>query len=358
VRQQPNSRFFKKPAALVNPPLQKPQSLSAVINKNRLENEIRGRNRSDNTQIEAKICDVSKAFKAKDLDYPQLVWLNNSIIKYGGRNLMAVRRESYPYWRNSVIGLCECDDSWNIRPKTGKILDLPGRRENSEAEDGRLLIHEDRLYLVYTDNRGQFLARLNSDLIPTWIQKFYSVEGLKITSQEKNWAFFSHWTGLYCIYSIDPHVVLKYDKSALKVFCHGTWPFDWNYGSPRGGVVSVPHKKMYWHWFHSSHSMQIGTDDCRWRGSKRYHLGVYVFDNKPPFSPIGYSKFPLLSGADHEEKHLPGVDRPSEHAVVFCCGAVRDELNSGWWISYGENDMRCKVAHVPDSVVMANFVFK
>lgn len=319
-----------------------------------LEDKIRRCDLTPDQRIQSKVCDVESAIKLKTRPNG-LVWLNNAICEFAGKKLMVARMEHYPYWRKSLIGIMQCDDTWDIKPKSGKLLDVPGRLGRTQAEDPRLLVHDGELLMPYTDNRRQWLARLNSKLEPTVIHTFFTAAGLPLAVQEKNWSFFSHWSGLYCVYSIVPHIVLKYGKSALTVCSNETWTLPWPYGHPRGGASCVLHDGLYWHWFHSSHNMAFGQDDCRWQNSRRYHVGVYAFNSKPPFRPVAYTQYPILSGFDSERESLPGVNRPSEHSVVFCCGAIRNPTS--WVLSYGENDMRCRIATVPDEVLKEKLIW-
>jgi len=277
------------------------------------------------------------------------VWLNNAIAVYRGRRLMTYRSEHQPYWQHSQIGICECYDNWVPVPKTAKTFACP------RAEDARLFVHEGDLYMPYTDNKFQLLSKLRDDLAIDWIRQFTEVPGVVLQAQEKNWSFFSHWSGIHAVYSINPHSVLAYRDGQLRLCAEQAWTFHWPYGELRGGAPPVLFQGLYWHWFHSSHRMAFGRDDCRWNLSRRYHVGVYAFEAKPPFRPVACVRWPVISGADRERRSMPGINRPSEHAVVFPCGAVRTE--TGWWLSYGENDIRCCVAFVPDSVVFETLIW-
>ena len=75
--------------------------------------------------------------------------------------------------------------------------------------------------------------------------------------------------------------------------------------------------------------------------SRRYHMGCYTFDAKPPFALKRYTQLPILSGSQHDRFAHP------KPLVVFPCGAcLRDGV---WQISMGVNDLDCALMEIPHS---------
>lgn len=241
----------------------------------------------------------------------------------------------------SRIAACTLDDSWNPQVGSNRCLALTSQYDGWSIEDPRLFSVKDSAYISYTDGRRMALARLDSDFSvdDTW----YCETDFKLQSVEKNWIFFAHKEKIKALYNLQPHVVLSVDFDNERPFCSRQfvtdWPFNWPYGTPRGGATPVLHGGYYWHFFHS----HVESDNVR-----KYYAGVYVFESEPPFRPLAIRKEPILTGS---AENLPAG---SPHQVVFPNGVLRG--NSCWHLAFGRNDLDCCIAHIPDSEIALSWL--
>jgi len=152
---------------------------------------------------------------------------------------------------------------------------------------------------------------------------------------EKNWVWFYHDDGLHLIYMTAPHTVVPFNKfmEAGKPYVTQEINPLWMHGAPRGGTPPVRIEDEYWSFFHSS---------TPWVGTKRrYHMGAYAFEAKPPFRITKMSSLPLLSGS---RKDVWFENKP---LVVFPNGAL---LKDGvWTVVLGVNDLASAWIDIPHS---------
>lgn len=155
---------------------------------------------------------------------------------------------------------------------------------------------------------------------------------------EKNWLWFVHDDKPHLLYQAFPHTVAEFDWK----FQHSkTWETKpqrmiWQWGTIRGGTPPILVEGAYWTFYHSSVDYApapIGG------GVRRYHMGAYRFEAKPPFRITGYTPEPLLSGSCHDRWN------EGKPFVVFPCGAVH--RNGEWFVTLGVNDLDCAWIFIP-----------
>lgn len=151
---------------------------------------------------------------------------------------------------------------------------------------------------------------------------------------EKNWLWFFHDGQPHMVYMTHPHSVVRFDWNFRVVDEYHTMPsnLNWNFGQMRGGTPPVLVDGEYWTFFHSS---------LEWReqGSRRYHMGAYTFENKPPFKIKRYTQLPILSGSSQDRWAHP------KPVVVFPGGAL---IAKGiWTVTFGVNDLNCGLIEIP-----------
>lgn len=170
----------------------------------------------------------------------------------------------------------------------------------------------------------------------------YGKNGASVFDQkgdEKNWIWFSHDGELHLIYMTQPHMVVRWDEAMRPVEEYEThfWHPDWKHGLPRGGTNPVRVGNQYVAFFHSS---------TEWRnGKRRYHMGAYTFEARPPFRVTSVTPKPLLSGS---------IDDPwaeGKPLCVFPCAALHEF--GVWTVSLGVNDLTSARATLTDAVLMA-----
>ncbi len=203
-------------------------------------------------------------------------------------------------------------------------------------EDARVFAHDGRNWLAFTEgfyDRKPFLAfQQLARLGPDWQPE------LKITipfggnggrRSEKNWQFFSHEGKLHFVYSIVPHIVVELDAAFKPVKEYRSdIPLNWPWGDVlRGGTPPIRHQGVYITFFHS-HTEHRAAD-------RRYAMGAYVFDSKPPFGIRAISG--ALLRASDQDKVIPNPSVPDWNPlVVFPVGAWQDD--GGFNVSIGVND--------------------
>lgn len=208
-------------------------------------------------------------------------------------------------------------------------LDHPGAAGG--REDPRFFVHNDALHVsfvgVETGDHGVrtnvLYARLGDDLE---VEAVFDPHYRDRNYWEKNWSFFSSGGELYAVYGVTPHRVLKIAGDHAESVAV-TRPYaKWAGGEIRGGASPVLHAGMWWHFTHSSESVGApgGAND------RRYSVGVYAFEAKPPFRIVGMAEEPILLA---DEASRPGGFSKS---VIFPCGAVRKD--AGWLVTSGVHD--------------------
>ena len=275
-------------------------------------------------------------------------WLNNSIIRWQGKLLMAYRMECFPFWRNGRTGMCELTEEFDPIPGTASVLPVPGRLAYGESEDPRFVVLNGRLHLAYNNGCRQHLSCFNEDLsIGPTVQIGAT---FPLAKREKNWSFFSHDSHVYAVYSCSPHHVVRIFTNVADPASKEPWPFEWPFGIPRGGASPVLHDGLWYHFFHSAVNRLTGATDEKWLNPRRYFMGLYTFEDRPPFRPVECTRLPLLCG-ENNPPWPPTRNRwPSNHLVVFPSGAYRNDANDGWIVSAGINDCYSSVITIPDRV--------
>lgn len=251
---------------------------------------------------------------------------NPSVIKYGGRWVMAYRTG----WAGSRIAVCEID------PENGIVgpsvpLDLRHPRAAVGAEDPRLFVFRGQLHLSFTAFDGQrpsvLYAPLNGLKVDRVIEPHYAAR----RAWEKNWAFFEGIDNqLYCVYSIDPvHTVLRVDGDRVAVAGQTDSPVvGWVGGHLRGGAPPVLVDGEWWHWFHGA------LDDGE--PNRRYSVGLYAFDPEPPFKLRRWLTHPVAWASENDFAASGNYCR-----VAFPGGAVLDR--GRWHVAVGVHDRWCEM---------------
>lgn len=156
------------------------------------------------------------------------------------------------------------------------------------------------------------------------------------TDNEKNWVWFEHDGMLCMIYNTEPHQVVHWIGDQVHVEFEQDMP-EWEWGHKRGGTPPIRIGDEYLCFFHSS---------TKWTETRRrYHMGAYTFEAKPPFKPLRCTTKPLLSGS-REDPWADGLP-----LVVFPCGSIyRDNK---WLVTMGVNDFCSAWMEIPHSELEA-----
>lgn len=280
-------------------------------------------------------------------------WFNCSFIEYKGKTYFAYRLEGKPFCVNIKIGLCLLDEFYNPIQNSNVLLDLHADlhaphgktyAKNFHVEDPRLFIHNDDLYLSYTDGYQMAQAKINPETLQA-VESFY-IDKSGLQQTEKNWVFFSHDKQLYSVYNTAPHEIFAMDGAKWNRLYVHDWNPEWKYGTIRGGTPPVKVGDRYYSFFHSA----VGVKHRGIEG-RQYFMGAYSFEARPPFRPLSITKEPLLVG-EWVDDMIPRLSNAI--FVVFPSGAIRK--NNGWLISFGYNDYRCRFIELLDSDLKNNMV--
>jgi predicted GH43/DUF377 family glycosyl hydrolase len=271
-------------------------------------------------------------------------WYNCSLLDYKGNTYFAYRMDGPPFCTRMKIGLCLVDEHLQPITATNKVLELVTRRrpfdDNYHAEDPRLFIHNDELYLSYVDGYQMAQAKINPETL-TATESFY-IDKPDASKTEKNWTFFSHEGKLYSIYNTCPHTIFEMNGFTWNQVYQTPFDHNWKYGELRGGTSPIPYGENYLCFFHSALTLpQI-------KEGRQYFCGAYIFEGKPPFRPLYISKQPFFCG-----EYTNNAARLSNKIyVVFPSGVVK--RNDSFFVSFGYNDLESRYVEIPEQMLLNN----
>lgn len=280
-------------------------------------------------------------------------WLNCSFLQFKGKTYFAYRMEMYPFCTRMRIALCLLDDNLqpiretNTLPNLYTNLDL--RIDNQRhlfkngfhAEDPRLFIYNDELYLSYTDGYQMAQAKINPASLQA--EESFYIDKPDKKRTEKNWTFFDHQGKLLCVYQIAPHTIFEMNRANYSKVFETNFEHGWKWGIPRGGTSPVKHGDNYISFFHSAKDLP--------GGHRQYFMGAYIFEGKPPFKPLYISKEPIIAG-EYQDDSMRRLS--TKIYVVFPNGLIRKD--NSWLVSFGYNDVSCRYIEIEDSLLKENLV--
>jgi predicted GH43/DUF377 family glycosyl hydrolase len=275
---------------------------------------------------------------------------NPSIIRWNGQLLMSFRNTPDPKQKyNSEIGVVRLDEKFNAISEP-QILDLRPSHVSpnipSRAEDGRLIIVGETLYLIYDDCCDPIISRkgfrvyvaeldIIDDLIfPTKIEALLYFEGESSNIREKGWTPFDYNNQLFLIYSIAPNRVFEYlqGSQGCAAFAESVPSIYWEWGILRGGTAAAKMDSFYLSFFHSSVNMT--TVHSGGKEALHYFMGAYTFSSKPPFQLLSISPMPIIGKNFYHGKTY----KPYHHPVcaIFPAGYIcnHDKI----FVFYGRQD--------------------
>lgn len=248
---------------------------------------------------------------------------NGSLISYKGKQILAFRKDKKPFGTSSKIFICELE---NFKQKD-KAKELIGLHCNAGKgfEDPRLLIVDDRLCLVYNDNKNQYEVKLDDDynVLSCKKQDFKQLTNVG-DGREKNISPFYN-KGLKYIYkAFGEHQI--FDEKL-----HKGKSINCDYGKISGGTPAIKIGDKFYTVFHTTLNVE-GFQHFR-----QYTMGVYEFDEN--YDITGISK-PLLIApfTDSWDRMYANV------FVVFPVGLYAE--NGEVFISFGYQDNEIRVLKI------------
>lgn len=225
------------------------------------------------------------------------------------------------------------------------------------CEDARTIVYKDKLMLVCNSSSGenclrkmmimeldlQELNEIKLQYVPIFGEKRTMVREimpsryseLKIRfdqdKNQKNWMPFIFNDDLYFVYSVQPHIILKYheDGTCNKIYETSNDSVPKNL---RGGTSIVKTSSHYY----------LGLLHVR-EADHRYVTYMYAFDSSPPFGIAKISKPFVFGEGDIRTKRIQfasGLEMVNEHGVNYL------------YITYGEDDCRAKLCKIKETDAM------
>ncbi len=235
----------------------------------------------------------------------------------------------------------------NVPWLTHKEVPLPMATAGDNFEDPRAIVHRGEIYISYCNvingHYGhQAICRIGDKkaIRPQFGNNMPCPT--KNLGHEKNWIWFSHDDQLHFIYNSMPHMVvsIKDDGAIDKVFMlpkQVAKVKEWKFGQHRGGTPPIKVGDEYFCFFHSSLPIH---------GSRRYYMGAYAFEAKPPFKITRVTKKPILEGS------LNDIKTTASPPVVFPCGSQFE--NGEWLVVGGMNDVKCFWIRIPHDNLLSS----
>lgn len=290
---------------------------------------------------------------------------NPSIIRWKGFLLMSFRIVPDPKFSFlSWIGLLQLDDQFQ---PLGKPILLNLRNQSlipSRAEDARLVVVGQSLYMVYSDNAERtihkkgfrvYVAELiykDGSIVVKQPECVSSFEGESEFKREKNWVPFDHQGELLLAYSLTPHRIFKYMKGKGK--CETLFETEssvsWEWGELRGGTPALLQENDYLAFFHSSKEMV--SIHSKGKKIRHYFVGAYTFSSKPPFELKQISSFPIVNKGFYQGEYYQPFWKPAR--IIFPGGILVEDQEI--WIAYGREDHEIWIAKIDKDKLLKSLI--
>lgn len=270
------------------------------------------------------------------------------IFKADGQNWMTYRHEQGEFNKNTRVAICECDENWNPKILTSRILGIPRVKipgGDEVVEDCRAVrVGLGSEHVLFNVSNRETIGIFGGDGFVNWI-------GIPDKQPiEKNWQFFelfesgdSFLRKLFAvrwikgkqgheIYAIDR------DKWTAELMHTDPTPWDWAWGVIHGGTSPVLYGNMFISMFHSytiGFPPFDGKAEAKEQVSNKevkvYFGAPYAFDAFPPFKIRLIPKYPML----WPQLHTPENRSPNGHYVVFPTGLLFED--NRWICTYGDD---------------------
>lgn len=292
---------------------------------------------------------------------------NASIVRWNGSLLMSFRTIPDPKSAfTCYMGVVWLDDDFNIISEP-QLLDFRNEYicSPSRAEDGRLLVVNDHLYIVYDDNIDMNITKggfrvfvaelvLEGPIIAVKnIECLSKFEGESPDRREKAWVPFDYCGNLLLAYSLNPHLIFypMLGTGECVTLTSNEAEIPWIWGELRGGTQGYQiDDGRYLSFFHSSTLMQ--TAHSNGKMILHYFIGAYTFCTEPPFAITHISPEPIIGKHFYNGPIYKHYWKPIR--AVFPCGFIFDD--NYIWISYGRDDHEIWIVKIDKEGLLQSLV--
>jgi predicted GH43/DUF377 family glycosyl hydrolase len=295
--------------------------------------------------------DVVTSTKRIRLKEFSTIW-NPSIVKVKHGFLLSFRyclAPTYPWI--SYVGVVFLNDK--LEPiSTPQLLNTRDEASitSSQAEDARLVVFNNEIYLLYNDNvevenpnytvdrRDMYISKLSIHKHKVTLEKplkLFHTEKYHQIRLQKNWVPFE-WKGhLMLSYSLNPHEVVypNLKTGECPSFCETAFESHWRWGGWRGGTPAQLVDGEYLAFFHSPNV--TATEASKGILMYHYFMGAYTFSRDPPFSIHATSKEPIIAKEFYTQSSY-------DKRIIFPGGFVI--VGSSIYLAYGKDDSEVWIA--------------
>jgi len=248
--------------------------------------------------------------------------------------------EDFEFWegaKRSQLWVAELGT--DLQPVASRRIDLPF----VDCEDPSVVVGDGRVYVFFTRHDGFVTPPTYDPMVAVCDSEWRVLECHKITLEgrlrvEKNWQFF-YDNGWKCVYTMQPWQVAEFDENWRGRIVHKAYAkLPWQFGELRGGASPVRADGSMWSWFHSAYYPAGDPGHDYRKGVRVYVGGLLRFRATPPYDPLGISTVPAMW------PDLLDAGWVKHARVVFPRGALFNESDRHWLVSYGYNDKELRVA--------------
>lgn len=272
---------------------------------------------------------------------------NPCIVSWQGKILMCFRSYDPETASTDGIFFVWLDKDFNLTSeptalkRIGEVAVDPSR-----AQDPRLIVVNEHLYLVYSNTYpepintsrmivGEIEEDADNGFRISFPSNLLQYQGQIQSRKEKNWVPFVYENQLFLAYSLQPHRILMpiLETTSCIPICSTIGTIEWKWGYLFGGTPALRVGDSYLSFFHSNKVMStVHSND---RMMNHYFMGAYTFDAKYPFAINAISPQPIVAKTFYEGEMYEGKTwKPLR--VVFPAGIVVDD--NFVWVSYGRQD--------------------
>jgi predicted GH43/DUF377 family glycosyl hydrolase len=295
---------------------------------------------------------------------------NPSIIRYKDSLLLSFRNVRNPNsheWYNSDLYLVWLDEEFNPKSKPQFLQTNPDNPAMApRAEDARLVFINNRLHIVYSDNKEEEVTKGGFRVYIAEVifdgKKFslknneclLEYEDASPGRREKNWSPFDYEGNMMLAYSFTPHRILKplVGTGKCETFATTLGDISWPWGEIRGGTPGILDEDHYLAFFHS----QIKMESVHSNGKMMLHyfMGAYTFSKEPPFEITFLSPEPIIGKGFYHGANYKPYKNWGTLRVVFPCGFI---MNHDFiWIAFGRQDHEMWISKIDKKALLKTLV--